>query len=489
MKKFLDSILFVETRLRSIGGAQLIDRADQCAAWARQIASTPGVVDDARFDEIDSALGEFLSMARDADPQLTGLRRVTFRKAGGKAHRGIVHEGCERPSAVCGCPGASNGSLTQGAEIIAEGWEKANCCPNDRPRKRRVLKPLNAVKAPKEKGPIVPAAAKAEMRFARQCREAAANWANGHGYSKNEHEVHRNVEHFNNEASAHEQRAAQIIAEAEGVRSFEAEHAEKATKASAPKAPRVPKDAQECQERSKAAYARAKDYAADGEKGAAHEARISAGEWALKAERIIAQKAAASAAKAERAAVKERLANGTATLREKIGALKRADLMKLVKDLGLIRANGSNDFSKMPVEGLRMQLNGRGCTSSGAAVPASIVLGLVDVLAQGKARLAASIEAEKRAELAAEDKANADFAAFAEEQAVYVVKRSSSVNWGVYNTERKCFVYSCHCEDAAKTEAARRNAAWIVQEDDEEDVYDSMSQEEAAGNNGFGGCL
>jgi hypothetical protein len=51
--------------------------------------------------------------------------KVTFRKRG-KAHRGL-----QRPDgslvAACSCPGSQNGRLTNGAQIICEGWDKSNC--------------------------------------------------------------------------------------------------------------------------------------------------------------------------------------------------------------------------------------------------------------------------------------------------------------------------------------------------------------------------
>ena len=52
------------------------------------------------------------------------ITRVTFRKTG-KTHRGLLIEG--RLVASCKCPGSQNGKLTNGAVIICEGWEKANC--------------------------------------------------------------------------------------------------------------------------------------------------------------------------------------------------------------------------------------------------------------------------------------------------------------------------------------------------------------------------
>ena len=55
----------------------------------------------------------------------TELTKVTFRKSG-KAHRGIRRPD-GRVHAACSCPGSVNGSLTKGAQVLAEGWEKANC--------------------------------------------------------------------------------------------------------------------------------------------------------------------------------------------------------------------------------------------------------------------------------------------------------------------------------------------------------------------------
>ena len=49
---------------------------------------------------------------------------VTFRN-GGKAHRGIMFGGFLM--ACCSCPGSQNGRLTNGATIICEGHDKANC--------------------------------------------------------------------------------------------------------------------------------------------------------------------------------------------------------------------------------------------------------------------------------------------------------------------------------------------------------------------------
>ena len=51
-------------------------------------------------------------------------KKVTFRKRG-KAHRGLIMNG--RLVATCGCPGSQRGTLTNGAQLICEGWEKSNC--------------------------------------------------------------------------------------------------------------------------------------------------------------------------------------------------------------------------------------------------------------------------------------------------------------------------------------------------------------------------
>jgi hypothetical protein len=53
-------------------------------------------------------------------------KKVTFRKNGGKSHKGLVWpEGWM--SVACSCPGSANGSLKNGARIICDGWEKSNC--------------------------------------------------------------------------------------------------------------------------------------------------------------------------------------------------------------------------------------------------------------------------------------------------------------------------------------------------------------------------
>lgn len=52
-------------------------------------------------------------------------KTVTFRTNNGKAHRGVVISGAL--FACCSCPGSQNGRLTNGAVIICEGHEKANC--------------------------------------------------------------------------------------------------------------------------------------------------------------------------------------------------------------------------------------------------------------------------------------------------------------------------------------------------------------------------
>ena len=55
----------------------------------------------------------------------TEIKKVTFRKRGGKAHRGLLRG--KWLTAACTCPGSQNGRLTNGAQIICEGWDKANC--------------------------------------------------------------------------------------------------------------------------------------------------------------------------------------------------------------------------------------------------------------------------------------------------------------------------------------------------------------------------
>jgi len=51
--------------------------------------------------------------------------KVTFRSNNGKAHRGVVIDGAL--FACCSCPGSRNGRLVEGAKIICESHEKANC--------------------------------------------------------------------------------------------------------------------------------------------------------------------------------------------------------------------------------------------------------------------------------------------------------------------------------------------------------------------------
>jgi hypothetical protein len=56
-------------------------------------------------------------------------KMVTFRKTG-KCHRGIVliEEGrSDWLVAACSCPGSQRGTLTKGATIVCEGWNRANC--------------------------------------------------------------------------------------------------------------------------------------------------------------------------------------------------------------------------------------------------------------------------------------------------------------------------------------------------------------------------
>ena len=55
-------------------------------------------------------------------------RKIVFRNRG-KAHRGLVLSGTngEYLVASCRCPGSQNGSLTRGAQIICEGWDRATC--------------------------------------------------------------------------------------------------------------------------------------------------------------------------------------------------------------------------------------------------------------------------------------------------------------------------------------------------------------------------
>lgn len=63
------------------------------------------------------------------------FKRVTFRKGGGKAHRGLLYMVGPYKGALhatCGCPGSANGSLTKRAFVICDGWERSNCCPNNR---------------------------------------------------------------------------------------------------------------------------------------------------------------------------------------------------------------------------------------------------------------------------------------------------------------------------------------------------------------------
>jgi len=51
--------------------------------------------------------------------------KFSFRKSG-KVHRGLRFEDGWQCCA-CRCPGSQNGTLIQGATIVAEGWEVANC--------------------------------------------------------------------------------------------------------------------------------------------------------------------------------------------------------------------------------------------------------------------------------------------------------------------------------------------------------------------------
>jgi hypothetical protein len=60
----------------------------------------------------------------DAMTEATTYKKVTFRKTG-KAHRGLLDG--KYLIASCSCPGSQNGKLTHGAQIICEGWERANC--------------------------------------------------------------------------------------------------------------------------------------------------------------------------------------------------------------------------------------------------------------------------------------------------------------------------------------------------------------------------
>lgn len=57
------------------------------------------------------------------------MKKVTFRNRG-KAHRGLYYiysDGRNFLTAACSCPGSQNGSLTNGATIVRDGWENANC--------------------------------------------------------------------------------------------------------------------------------------------------------------------------------------------------------------------------------------------------------------------------------------------------------------------------------------------------------------------------
>ena len=56
-------------------------------------------------------------------------KKVTFRKTG-KTHRGLIMRDTRRGEwlvATCSCPGSQNGRLTNGAQVLCEGWDKANC--------------------------------------------------------------------------------------------------------------------------------------------------------------------------------------------------------------------------------------------------------------------------------------------------------------------------------------------------------------------------
>jgi hypothetical protein len=71
-----------------------------------------------------------LGRADDASEGASGhqLQEVTFRNRG-KLHYGLLDKQGERQwlRAACSCPGSQRGTLTRGAAIVCEGWEKANC--------------------------------------------------------------------------------------------------------------------------------------------------------------------------------------------------------------------------------------------------------------------------------------------------------------------------------------------------------------------------
>jgi hypothetical protein len=95
--------------------------------------------------------------------------------------------------------------------VLVDEFLASVCCSGQAP----VVEPVKAAVEKAPKAQIIPDEAKAEMRAASGLRSSAADNP-------------RSAAYLNAKANVHEQRAAQIIAEAEGVRSFEAEHAEKA---------------------------------------------------------------------------------------------------------------------------------------------------------------------------------------------------------------------------------------------------------------------
>ena len=426
MKKFIESIEYVARRIREEGpaAAHLEDRAEQCDSWAKALRLETGVISEERRDEIDEALDEFVSLlhaatrakdkAEDAAAGRGELRRVTFRKGAGKAHRGVIRDGEHRVNCVCGCPGSNNGSLTNGAVIIAEGWEKANCCPNDRPTKRRVLKPLKAANAPKaapkpkgEKSPkakaaIVPPAAKKLMEEARVCRSRAAQWVAGGkaqapdaAYAKKMHE--REIAN----AETCERSAAKLTWEHEQA-TFEAQRRRKA-----------PKAAREAFAKADAEQANAVYWRSVGNHGAARDAQLKKDAFLAQANGLIELRVSEARAKEERAEKRERLAQGVASLAEQIDALGKPVLLKMTRLLKMLRADGNRDFSRMSVSAIRRRLRSD-------YLPGGNVVGSMELeralreamaLAQGL-----PTEDEARAELAAEAKATADFAEYAAAQ-------------------------------------------------------------------------
>lgn len=123
--------------------------------------------------------------------------------------------------------------------------------------------------------------------------------------------------------------------------------------------PRMPKAAKESLAKAETARENARYWRDAKRHDRAREHEINAKEFEAQAQAIIQLKASKAAAKIERAAVKERLANGTASLKEQLGAMTKPKLLKLAKAINLMAADDSTNFSKMSPEGLRFHM-GRG---------------------------------------------------------------------------------------------------------------------------------